>query len=258
MTRLCLSLCMIGLVSAATPFPPKACDACAGWNRPQKPFRIYGDTWYVGTAGLSSVLIHSPRGAILIDAGLPHPEIAKKTKEAIRQARSDKTGQPYFRPEFLNRISEVVIFRPLTPAALRQIAVNEVTELVKLVRDTQGVVLESADGDWSRLAGWLCRRAAGDHKQGRAIAAQLRAAVVNPLASGGLPADRLSTVRAADQILVLEAGKVVAHGTHEGLLESSPLYRDTYALQLQTDDEASGERSQIEEHVAAIVEGAPS
>jgi ABC-type transport system involved in cytochrome bd biosynthesis fused ATPase/permease subunit len=53
-------------------------------------------------------------------------------------------------------------------------------------------------------------------------------------------AHRLSTVRAADQILVLEAGQVVAHGTHEQLLETSPLYRDTYALQLQTDDDPTG------------------
>jgi ATP-binding cassette subfamily B protein len=68
-------------------------------------------------------------------------------------------------------------------------------------------------------------------------------------------AHRLSTVRAANQILVLEGGQVVAHGTHEGLLESSPLYRDTYALQLQTDEE-SANRSQIEADVAAIVEGA--
>jgi ATP-binding cassette, subfamily B, multidrug efflux pump len=52
-------------------------------------------------------------------------------------------------------------------------------------------------------------------------------------------AHRLSTVRAADQILVLEAGKVVAHGTHQELLAQSPLYRDTYALQLQTDDDPS-------------------
>lgn len=52
-------------------------------------------------------------------------------------------------------------------------------------------------------------------------------------------AHRLSTVRAADQILVLEAGKVMAHGAHEQLLETSPLYRDTYALQLQTDEDAA-------------------
>lgn len=70
-------------------------------------------------------------------------------------------------------------------------------------------------------------------------------------------AHRLSTVRAADQILVLEGGQVVAHGTHERLLAESPLYRDTYALQLQSDDDTA-ERTQIEEDVAAIVEGAPS
>jgi ATP-binding cassette, subfamily B, bacterial len=38
-------------------------------------------------------------------------------------------------------------------------------------------------------------------------------------------AHRLSTVRAADRILVLEAGQIIAEGTHQGLLKSSPLYR---------------------------------
>jgi ABC-type multidrug transport system fused ATPase/permease subunit len=42
-------------------------------------------------------------------------------------------------------------------------------------------------------------------------------------------AHRLSTVRAADRILVLEAGRIVAEGTHEALLESSPLYRQLAA-----------------------------
>lgn len=27
------------------------------WNAPQKPFRIYGNTWYVGPYGLSSILL---------------------------------------------------------------------------------------------------------------------------------------------------------------------------------------------------------
>jgi len=61
-------------------------------------------------------------------------------------------------------------------------------------------------------------------------------------------AHRLSTVRAADQILVLEAGKLVAIGTHDALIESSPLYRDTYALQLQTDEDATrnGQAAEME------------
>lgn len=129
--------------------------------------------------------------------GLPHAEVSRRALDAIRRAESGQTGRPYFRPEFLNRISEVPVFRPLSPLALKQIALNEIAELVRRVRDTRGVVLESAGGDWSRLAGWLCRRAVGDPKQGRAIASLVGITVVNPLASAGLPADRLSTVRVA-------------------------------------------------------------
>jgi metallo-beta-lactamase class B len=52
-------------------YPPKTCEPCASWNAPLEPFRIFGDTYYVGTAGLASVLIHSPEGSILVDGGLP-------------------------------------------------------------------------------------------------------------------------------------------------------------------------------------------
>ena len=30
------------------------CPPCAGWNAPQQPFRIHGESWYVGTRGLSA------------------------------------------------------------------------------------------------------------------------------------------------------------------------------------------------------------
>ena len=39
-------------------------------------------------------------------------------------------------------------------------------------------------------------------------------------------AHRLSTVRDADRILVLDAGRLVAAGTHQTLMETSPLYRE--------------------------------
>ncbi|MCP4299174.1 MAG: subclass B3 metallo-beta-lactamase [Gammaproteobacteria bacterium] len=47
------------------------CDQCDGWNQPQAAFRIHGNTWYVGTDGLSSILIEGDEGLILIDGGLP-------------------------------------------------------------------------------------------------------------------------------------------------------------------------------------------
>jgi len=39
-------------------------------------------------------------------------------------------------------------------------------------------------------------------------------------------AHRLSTITLADQIVVLEDGRVAAHGSHEELLEESELYRE--------------------------------
>ena len=40
-------------------------------NLPVPPYQIYGNSYYVGVKGLSSVLITSPQGHILIDGALP-------------------------------------------------------------------------------------------------------------------------------------------------------------------------------------------
>ena len=53
------------------PDAPKRCGECEAWNRDQEPFRVFGNTWYVGTAGLSAILIASGRDLVLIDGDLP-------------------------------------------------------------------------------------------------------------------------------------------------------------------------------------------
>ncbi|MEO7363581.1 MAG: subclass B3 metallo-beta-lactamase [Gemmatimonadaceae bacterium] len=47
------------------------CPSCAEWNAAQKPFRVFGNTWYVGTHGLGALLVTSTSGHVLVDAGLP-------------------------------------------------------------------------------------------------------------------------------------------------------------------------------------------
>jgi metallo-beta-lactamase class B len=45
--------------------------AAADWNGPQEPFALFGNTYYVGTAGISAVLITSKAGHILVDGATP-------------------------------------------------------------------------------------------------------------------------------------------------------------------------------------------
>ena len=45
-------------------------------------------------------------------------------------------------------------------------------------------------------------------------------------------AQRISTVLQADSILVLDKGRIVAHGTHRELLAASPVYQEIYESQL--------------------------
>jgi ABC-type multidrug transport system fused ATPase/permease subunit len=51
-------------------------------------------------------------------------------------------------------------------------------------------------------------------------------------------AHRLATVRQADEILVLDAGRIIQRGTHTELLQQGGLYRTLYEMQFR-DEPAS-------------------
>jgi metallo-beta-lactamase class B len=57
--------------SSSAGYSSSDCPSCAAWNAPHAPLRIYGNSYYVGTDGLGSILITSSAGHILIDGGLP-------------------------------------------------------------------------------------------------------------------------------------------------------------------------------------------
>ena len=62
--------------SSAAPFRMPASERAniaenPSWMAPQKPFRIYGNTWYVGPRGLGVFLVTAPTGDVLIDGGVP-------------------------------------------------------------------------------------------------------------------------------------------------------------------------------------------
>ncbi|HET7698254.1 MAG TPA: subclass B3 metallo-beta-lactamase [Vicinamibacterales bacterium] len=59
--------------SSATlqPDPPHTCADCDAWNKPYEPFKVFGNTYYVGASDVSAVLITGGGGSILLDGGLP-------------------------------------------------------------------------------------------------------------------------------------------------------------------------------------------
>lgn len=59
--------------------PTPNCADCAAWNVPHAPLRLFGNTYYVGTHGLTALLVTGPDGHVLLDGGLPEsaPQILR-------------------------------------------------------------------------------------------------------------------------------------------------------------------------------------
>ena len=66
-----LALALPSAAIAADTTTANACADDAGWNDPATPLKVYGNTWYVGTCGISALLVTSDEGHILIDAATP-------------------------------------------------------------------------------------------------------------------------------------------------------------------------------------------
>jgi metallo-beta-lactamase class B len=62
---------LVAVAISAFAWDADAAVSCsAALNTPQQPFRIFGNTYYVGTHGVASILITSERGDVLIDGDL--------------------------------------------------------------------------------------------------------------------------------------------------------------------------------------------
>lgn len=66
-------------------------------------------------------------------------------------------------------------------------------------------------------------------------------------------AHRLSTVRDADKIVVMDKGRVVEEGTHDALLEQNGAYAELYNLQFNTDG-PTAEATAYKKNLPAVVE----
>jgi ABC-type multidrug transport system fused ATPase/permease subunit len=70
-------------------------------------------------------------------------------------------------------------------------------------------------------------------------------------------AQRLRTVKAADQILVLKGGSIVEHGRHEELIKRDGPYREIYDLELRDQEEAFEREKDRLAGIEVTIEEAP-
>ena len=90
------SLAAVALVGSGPVPPPtqrgadalaSACAGRDGWSDPAPPARIHGNTWYVGTCGISVLLVTGPDGHVLIDGATV--EAAPRILDNIRRVGFD-------------------------------------------------------------------------------------------------------------------------------------------------------------------------
>ncbi len=83
-----LSLILVGLSVVAQTYAP----AKAEWNQPVEPFRIEGNLYYVGASDVSSYLLTSDKGHVLLDSGFREtvPQIVANVKKLGFQMKDVK------------------------------------------------------------------------------------------------------------------------------------------------------------------------
>jgi metallo-beta-lactamase class B len=93
--RAATAVLMLGFVAMMSPGWAASGSAanCPDCLRPHQPFKIFGNTYFVGTEGLSSILITSDFGHVLIDTGLPaSAPLIKSSIEALGFKITDVKG----------------------------------------------------------------------------------------------------------------------------------------------------------------------
>ena len=87
-TKIATAIISIALILSALAAPrrrpdPQADAESRSWNQPVKPFRVIGNIYYVGASEVSSFLITTPEGHILLDSGFA--ETVPFIKENVKQ-----------------------------------------------------------------------------------------------------------------------------------------------------------------------------
>ncbi|HJE86284.1 ATP-dependent chaperone ClpB [Levilactobacillus brevis] len=117
------------------------------------------------------------------------------------QEQVAKLLQAHFRPEFLNRIDETIMFTPLTLADVQQIVVKLVGHLAKRLHEQQlDLTITPAAQAWIAQKGYL--PAYGARPLQRFITTHVETPLARQLIAGDIPVNSLITIDVADDQLI--------------------------------------------------------
>jgi ATP-binding cassette subfamily B protein len=169
-------------------------------------------------ADLRSVDVASVRAAVAVTGDDPflfsttvHANIAYARPAATRQ-QVEEAARRAQAHEFIERLPEGYDTRigerglSLSGGQRQRLAIARA-----LLADPRILILDDATSSVDATTEREIKRALGEVMAGRTTL---------------IIAHRLSTIALADEIVVLEGGRVCAHGTHDELLAESPLYRE--------------------------------
>jgi ATP-binding cassette subfamily B multidrug efflux pump len=107
-----------------------------------------------------------------------------------------------------------------------------------LLMDPQILIMDDSTSSVDLATEYRIQQALDELMLGRTSpSTPLRTGPSAPLRTSFVIAQRISTVLNADQILVLDEGRIAAQGTHQELMENSPIYAEIYHSQLIGDSD---------------------
>jgi len=133
----------------------------------------------------------------------PHLFESEAGRDALRDVLLERLKE-FFRPEFLNRVDETLIFRPLTKPDLRKVVDIQLTHLERLLGDRR-LKLELDDAAKDFLVDRGYEPALGARPVKRSILRNLQDPLAFALLSGKFPDGATIRVRVAGEELGFES-----------------------------------------------------
>lgn len=127
------------------------------------------------------IIATSNAHSVFIQERVRAGEDVSRLSDELKRKLSD-----VFRPEFLNRFSDIVMFRPLEPEHIEQIARLQIASLVRLVQETNAITLTVSDAVVKYIAQLGYDPAFGARPLRKAIDTSLKAALSQKILSGAL------------------------------------------------------------------------